>query len=310
MSVALITGAGGFLGNAIARTFADRQWTVVGLGRTNKRSRHSAEHHRMTLPDPRLGMLLRHCRPDVVVHCAGCTSVPESFHKPERDFSAGPPVMFELLDHVRRASPQARVVFLSSAAVYGNPRSLPIREQHLPRPVSPYGFHKRMCEVLCEQFTRCFDVATVIARIFSAYGPGLHRQVIWDICEKALGGREVVLQGTGEETRDFIHVDDAAEAVFLLATTRRCAGKTYNLASGAEMKIADLAAKIVGQVAPGTPVHFAGNSPPGMPRRWRADVRRLEALGFRATTDIDGLLGDTVAHHQREIAARCLRKSA
>lgn len=310
MNSVLVTGAGGFLGRAVGRRFASEHWSVFGLGATvDATMRWNAFHH-MTLPDVRFADVLKTLRPDVLVHCAGRASVPESFGDPRGDFDSSPLVLFEVLDQVRRLSPQTRVIFLSSAAVYGNPCSLPIDENHVCAPMSPYGFHKRMCEQLCEEFTRCFDVATASARIFSAYGPGLRRQVVWDVCEKALRDPEVLLQGTGEESRDFIHVDDAAAALYLLATRGECDGGAYNLASGDETRIADLASEIVATVAPGKTVRFSGRAAQGMPQRWRADITRLRGIGFQPACAFRTGLGETLAHHQREIAGRCLKKSA
>lgn len=310
MKSVLITGAGGFLGGAVGRRFAAEHWSVVGLGATVDSTMRWNAFHRMMLPDVRFADVLESVRPDVLMHCAGRASVPESFADPRGDFDSSPLVLFEVLEQIRRSSPHTRVIFLSSAAVYGNPRSLPIDETHACAPVSPYGFHKRMCEELCEEFTRCFGVATASARIFSAYGSGLHRQVVWDICEKALRDREVLLQGTGEESRDFIHVDDAAAALFLLATQGECVGGAYNVASGIETRIADLAAEVVSNVAPGKKVRFSGSIPQGMPQRWRADITRLRAIGFQPARAFRAGLGETLAHHQREIAGRCLKKSA
>lgn len=310
MTSVLVTGAGGFLGRAVGRRFLQAGWTAVGLGSTRDHATRWHTFHRMTLPDPVLADVLRRHRPDVLVHCAGRASVPASLAEPGRDFDAGPLVLFDVCEHLRRSSPRTRLIFLSSAAVYGDPRSLPIDEAHEARPVSPYGFHKKMCELVCTEFARCYGLPTAVARIFSAYGPGLHRQVVWDTCTRAVQEAEVLLHGTGAETRDFIHVDDAAAAIHLMATRADCTGEAYNLASGVETSIADLAAEVVARVAPGKPIRFSGLGQPGMPLRWRANVARLRGIGFQPARDLHDGLGDTIAHHQREIAARCLKQSA
>jgi UDP-glucose 4-epimerase len=81
-------------------------------------------------------------------------------------------------------------LLLSSAAVYGNPQTLPVGEDQPVAPLSPYGFHKRQAELLVEEFARIYGLKGAVARIFSAYGPGLRRQVIWDICDRLLAGSD------------------------------------------------------------------------------------------------------------------------
>lgn len=310
MRSVLVTGAAGFLGRAVCRRFALEGWTVSGLGSAGDRPPGCQAYHRMALPDSRCGVLIASLQPAVIVHCAGRASVPESFHDPGRDFAASAGVVFALLDEVRLHSPGSKLLLLSSAAVYGDPRRLPIDEAHEPSPVSPYGFHKRICEELAAEFTRCFGLRTAIARIFSAYGPGLRRQVVWDLCERVIADGPLLLQGTGAETRDFIHADDVAAALFLIATRADCGGEAYNLASGEETSIADVAAAVVERLAPGTPVRFSGVLPPGVPSRWRADVTRLKTLGFHPERDLQRGLAETLDWNRRELATRCLKKSA
>src|SRR5438552_189686 len=85
--------------------------------------------------------------------------------------------------------------------------------RYVARRLSPYGYHKRQAELICEEFSRVYALPTAVARIFSAYGPGLRRQVVWDICEKALATGKLELRGTGAESRDFIHAADIARGL-------------------------------------------------------------------------------------------------
>ena len=121
------------------------------------------------------------------------------------------------------------------------PCRCPVSETHKPAPLSPYGYHKLQCELLCEEFARLFALPTATARIFSAYGPGLRRQVVWDIFERVLTTGALVLHGTGAESRDFIHATDIARALVRLADMAPCQGEVYNVASGEEVTIAGLA---------------------------------------------------------------------
>src|SRR5262249_51606749 len=123
-----------------------------------------------------------------------------------------------------------------------------------------------------------------------AYGRGLRRQVVWDVCDKLLRAPTPVLQGTGDETRDFIHGRDVAQAAECLASRAPLHGECYNVASGRETSIAELSSHLIGSLEKERRVCFSGDLPRGTPARWRADINRLEALGFRQQVSLlDGL---------------------
>jgi UDP-glucose 4-epimerase len=185
------------------------------------------------------------------------------------------------LNALRQNNPKSRFILLSSAAVYGNPQRLPITEEHPPNPISPYGFHKWMSELLCKEFYQVYRIPSASVRIFSAYGPGLRRQVIWDLCHKALTQPELRLQGTGQESRDFIHAAEVARAIYLLAGRALCQAEIYNLASGIETKIDTLAKMILNVLEVDIPISFDGIVPTGNPMNWRADLSCLSQLGFQ-----------------------------
>ena len=279
----LITGVAGFLGRYAAREFSRAGWRVGGLdvvAPENAALAPEVTYHRAPLPGAALEEILRREQPDACVHCAGRASVALSMDDPSADFHDNTVLTFELLDALRRLAPRCRAIFLSSAAVYGDPATLPVREEHSIAPLSPYGFHKRQCELVCEEFSRVFALPTLSVRIFSAYGPGLRRQVVWDICQKAMGGARLELRGTGGESRDFIHAADVARALVLLAENAPAQGEINNLATGVETTIAELARLILGVLeSPGSPA-FDGINPSGNPLRWQADISRIAALGF------------------------------
>ena len=186
MKKILITGAAGFIGRALARHFTKQQYKVYGIDRIPSENAPLADlmgYEQIELPNPHLIKLLANWQPDVLIHCAGRASVPAAMQDPHADFHDGPVLTFELLDALRQNLPECAFILLSSAAVYGNPSRLPVSEDALLQPVSAYGYHKWQSEMMCAEFANVFGLRTASARVFSAYGPGLRRQVIWDIVQ-------------------------------------------------------------------------------------------------------------------------------
>lgn len=282
---ALVIGAPGFIGRHVCKAFNRAGYSVVGIGIEAPENAPLAlleNYYPLALPTGggELGEVVRKHAPYVCIHCAGRASVPHSMADPLADFRAGVDVTFEILNTLRLHSPGTRLIYLSSAAVYGNPSSLPVAETAPLRPISPYGFHKRICEELCAEFTQVYGVPTAVVRIFSAYGPGLRRQVVWDLCGKMLNNETVRLQGTGQESRDFIHVHDVARAMLWLAERAAFQAEVYNLASGRETRISELAELLRQEIGSELVIEYDGIVPAGIPQNWRADVSRLAVLGF------------------------------
>ncbi len=284
MPVLMVIGAAGFLGRYVTRHFHDLGWKVWGLDVASPENAPQgllAAYRQVHLPDPGMQDTLAQARPELCVHCAGRASVGLSVSEPASDYYDGPLLTFELLNSLRLAAPQCAFIQMSSAAVYGNPRSLPVGEDQPAAPLSPYGYHKWQSELLCQEFAHIYGLRTASLRIFSAYGPGLRRQVMWDICQKALAANELVLQGTGRESRDFVHAHDIAWAVEVVFKSAALSGEFYNLAYGREVFIEDLARLILDALGIDRPLHFSGSLPPGTPTNWCADITRLQALGFQ-----------------------------
>lgn len=290
MKSVLVIGVSGFIGRYIARYFSEQGWSVIGIDNSppeNAPLANLAKYYRLHLPDAELSKVLQENLPNLCIHSAGRASVGQSISDPRADFQSGTVLTFEILNSLRLYSPDCRFIFLSSAAVYGNPESLPIKENHSLAPISPYGFHKRQCEQLCLEFTKVYDIRTAIVRIFSAYGPGLRRQVLWDICQKAITQDSLQLQGTGEESRDFIHALDIAKALLVVAQSAPMEADIYNLASGREVAIAQLANLVLAALEYKHAPLFDGILPTGTPYNWQADITKLKALGYDPSVPLE-----------------------
>jgi len=299
----LITGVAGFIGRYAARHFSEQGWSVIGVDQAPPEKgllQNLSAYHCLQLPGKELTGLLQRHLPHVCIHCAGPASVGMSMADPSTDFYGSTVLTFEILNTLRLHGPSCRFILISSAAVYGNPHSLPVREDQPLAPLSPYGFHKWQCERLCQEFTQVYGLPTASVRIFSAYGPGLRRQVLWDICRKTLTDDVVTLQGTGKESRDFIHILDIVKALSVVSMKASMKGEAYNLGSGWEVTIGRLADMVVKILNPAKIPQFDGIVPPGTPRNWRADISKLRDLGFTPTVSLEHGVGGVVAWCQSQ----------
>jgi len=285
-----VTGINGFLGRHIAEEFRRAGYEVSGVDvvpSDDASFRTGETYRRMELPDKALGELLGEIAPDICVHCAGGASVAGSIRDPAADFKSSVVVTEQLLGALRKSAPQCRAIFLSSAAVYGQPTQWPVTEDDPIRPLSPYGYHKRICELLFEQAAQIDGLPTASLRIFSAYGPGLGRQVLWEMADQLVGGKPLELRGTGDETRDFIHAADVARAARVIAEKAPAAGEVYNVATETETSIREAAGMICSHFPGASAPQFRGQPIKGDPQRWRADCSRLRALGFSPTLTLE-----------------------
>ena len=150
-----------------------------------------------------------------------------------------------LLERLRTSAPAARLVIASSAAVYGDSHSGPIGEDAWFAPASPYGTHKAMIELLAHCYARDFGLSVAVVRLFSVYGPGLRKQLVWELVNRLLRGEKTLtLGGTGEELRDFLHIGDAAAMLLDAAALAGRPAAVFNGCTGRATRIADLAAML------------------------------------------------------------------
>ncbi len=297
MKTILITGVAGFLGSHIARVFASQGMAVVGIDSAHEEGAPVSMlsgYLQCRLPDSRVRSFLSESRPDFCIHCAGRASVPFSIREPLADFVGNVAVFADFLAMLAAEVPKCRVIHLSSAAVYGQPQLLPVTETAELRPLSPYGFHKKMAEDLCSEYAGIYGLATANLRVFSAYGAGLRRQVLWDICSKLLSTGEIVLQGDGSESRDFIHAKDVARAALVVLERGAMRGESYNVASGLQTTIIELADELMESLKIHREIIWSGSLPEGTPSRWRADISRVCSIGFAPQISLQQGISDYV----------------
>ena len=181
------------------------------------------------------------------------------------------------------SAPDVRIVSVSSAAVYGAGHAGPIGESTVISPFSPYGAHKAMMESLCRSYAENFGLHLVIVRLFSVYGAGLEKQLIWDLCCKlaVAGNNQVVLGGTGRELRDWLHVSDAAALLWLARARCDQTCTIVNGATGIATPIREVAEMVCEAWGGEASVKFSGIARKGDPLSLAADCARAIQLGFK-----------------------------
>lgn len=286
----LVLGASGFIGTYICDALLAGGHTVFGLDiQVNERrpSENRYRHFASPISADLLQLVLTQNKVDVLVYAAGRASVAASFKSPATDFQENVLTFLEVMDAVRQYSPSTFVVFLSSAAVYGDPMKLPVLETDATNPISPYGFHKLQAEKIADEFRTCFGIHSTVLRVFSCYGEGQRKLLFWDLCERAMGTNELLLKGRGNESRDFIHVTDLANFVLTLIAHKHIAAHVYNVAGGRESSIADVAGLLVKALGVDTRISFEGKANEGNPDNWKADISEMTKLGFTPKMDME-----------------------
>jgi UDP-glucose 4-epimerase len=280
----LITGSNGFVGGSVGRWAAHAGHEVLGVARASQPAlAWPGAYMQADALTSDLVEVVSAFAPDVVLHGAGTASVGASLKTPLDDLRASVLTWANTLDSVRRSGLRPVLLFPSSAAVYGNTTELPLREEFSPQPISPYGFHKAMCEQLAREYAECFDLRVVVCRLFSLFGPRQRRLLVWELYRQCVSATETIwLEGTGAETRDYLHIDDVAAALIALASAQMQTGAVpsclfVNVASGTETSVLELARFVRDQVAPDKEIRCRGLVRRGDPPAWRASIEALRA---------------------------------
>lgn len=282
----LVIGSKGFLGKAVVQELQQQAFTVFEADIVN--DYNNSTYFQVDVTNADFRSILRDHQFGWIVNCAGAASVPDSFTNPHRDFSLNVNLVSLMLNAIREENPDCKFLQFSSAAVYGNPIKLPIQETDATAPLSPYGFHKLQAEKLCEMYYQQFGIHSKVIRIFSAFGPGLEKQLLWDIFKKTRNEQSVALFGTGNESRDFIYSVDVAKAVAAILKQNDQGFTIYNLASGVQTTVQQAAQNLLSALDCLKVLTFNGKNRTGDPLNWQADISKITAeTGFKPTYNFE-----------------------
>lgn len=310
MKTILITGAHGFIGRHLSRHLGSLGAVkIIGLGHGTYSESELASWRLVASVngDVSFSNLNRianeYGKPEEIYHLAGGSSVGPSLRIPEEDFKRTVASTCELLDWVRLNTLDTPVVIASSAAIYGAGHSGPIIENAATAPFSPYGYHKRMAELLCESYSRNFGLKTRVIRLFSVYGPELRKQLIWDTCRRlSESTKPLEMNGTGYEKRDWLHISDCV-AMLSRAATLDELHTTVNGGTGKATTVAEIVTEL-GRLWDDRPSPvFNGISRTGDPTDLIADTTYALQLGMKPNKGWKTGMAEYVEWFRKAVAA-------
>ncbi len=292
----LVTGGAGFIGSHLVEALVARGHPVRVLDNfsTGRWENLSAVRDRVEvvegdIRDPRAVRRAMN-GVEVVAHLAAIVSVERSLQDPQETTEVNTGGTLHLLEAARRARVQ-RFLFASSAAIYGDHSQLPLREELPPHPLSPYAASKVAGEALCQSYRAAYGLSTVVLRFFNIYGPRQDPQspysgVISIFVGRMRQGLPPVIYGDGQQTRDFVYVEDVVAALIRAGEQDGADGTVLNVARGEETSVLRLVALL--NQALGThlePVFAPARA--GEVRRSAGDPRRAQAvLGWQPTVGL------------------------
>jgi nucleoside-diphosphate-sugar epimerase len=303
--LALVTGGAGFIGGHLVEGLLAAGWSVRVIDDLSTGSERNLaqtlDRIGFTRGDIRDADVLKRVMDgvEVVFHQAAMASVPRSIAMPVLSNSINVDGTLLVLETARQCGVR-RVVYAASSAVYGNSEVLPKVETLPPTPLSPYALQKYVGEEYCRLYSELCGLETVSLRYFNIFGPRQdprsdYAAVIPCFVTAALEGRRPVIYGDGEQTRDFIYVENAVQANLLAADAQRASGRVINIAAGRRTSLNDLWQGIREIVGSDLEAQYTAPRE-GDVRDSHADLTLAsDLLGYTPHIDLDLGLGRTIA---------------
>ena len=293
----LITGAAGFLGSALANRLAREGHQVRAIDDLSTGDPQALSPDvlftRGDVNDrPKLWTLLQEV--DCVYHLAARVLVAESILYPREYNAANVGGTVSLMEAMRDVG-VGRVVLISSGAVYGDHAVQPLREDSSPDPHSPYAVSKLAAEFYVRTIGDLWGIETVSLRVFNAYGPGQHLPashppVIPNFLRQAVRNGTLVVHGDGNQTRDYVFVDDVVNAMVSAATAPTVDRSVINVGSGTETSLRELVNLVLKVAKSNAEVIYSPRTDPGVSRMCADLSLAREKLGYQPRTSLaDGL---------------------
>jgi UDP-glucose 4-epimerase len=306
MAKIIVTGGAGFIGSHIVDRLkpGNEVHVIDDLSSGSKKNLPDGVMlHELDIRSEQAADLVAQLMPDVLVHAAAQISVRISMDRPSVDTDINVTGLINLLTPLCHNTNQTHVVFLSSGgACYGEQEVYPAPESHPIRPESVYGLSKRVGEMYLEFWSRVWGVTSTSLRLSNVYGPRQNPHgeagVVAIFCERLLAGKDIVVNGTGEQTRDFVFVGDVADAVHR-SVQKRAVGE-FNIGTSRETSIISLATELRDRVCPKAKIEFPPPKPGEQMRSVIDNALAAMVLGWKPTVDMSAGLEQTLAWYRQK----------
>ena len=251
METILIAGGKGTIGSSLAKHLKKNNFRIIGIGTNNSKQSNNDEDVYFDIwlnGNVRLNLLEKiKEKIDIIINCTGSGTVGYSNKYPEDSFIKSIESTNALLEYSQKYQSDVINIFLSSAAVYGNKKLFQEDNPNLIEPISRYGLHKVISENIYSRFSKMYNLKVLILRLFSIYGIGFKKQLLWDASNKfkSCTSNQIEFWGTGQERRDWLNIKDFEILVEKMINSKKDLFKkdlidTFNCGSGTTLSVKDI----------------------------------------------------------------------
>lgn len=299
----LVLGGKGFIGSHLVNILNEKKYEVTILSQSSKYTQASEDFIQMNYSEENFLDLLSKREFDVIHFLSGNSYPSFSFDNPYLDLDQTIRPLVSLLEALRKVKYKGSIWFASSVAVYGENCNDPLSEDEDCLPLSSYGVAKLAGEEYLKMYNRVFGLKTGAYRIFSTYGPGLKRQVVYDLVKKCIvDNNKVNVIGCGKEARDLSYVVDQAKAIDFLAETVNPQGNVFNIGSGEVQSVDQIIQEVSGYLSINPKIVYSSERRKYDGNVWRADTTALRSLGFEYKVSFENGLKSIIKEVLNELS--------
>ncbi len=310
MSKILITGGAGFIGSTLASNLCKSNEIVIvdDLSMGSKSNLPQTDNitfiEGCVTDNDLMNQVLSENKFDYIYHLAAIASVADSVERPLETHKINFDSVFNLLELTKKyQSDIKRLVFASSAAVYGDEPTLPKAEESVIKPLTPYAIDKFAAEKYVLAYSNLYNVPTSAVRFFNVYGPKQNPSspysgvisIILDRLKRKQAGEDCsfTMFGSGEQSRDFVYIEDVLLALRLVATSKESIGEVYNVATGVETTLNELVKILSELLAIDLPIDYQ-ETREGDIEHSLANIHKIKGLGYNPEYSVRTGLTDCI----------------
>ena len=285
----LVTGGNGYIGSHLIGYYQNGDYEIHSLD-LSKISKNAVDKYSCLDITNKNGLKRIKDTYDIIFHCAGSASVPSSVENPQKDFMINAYGTLNMLEFARKSN-SGTFILLSTVTVFDTNNRLPLTEQSLRKPTSPYGAAKLAAESYCQCYYRTYGLDTRIARIFNIYGPKLKRLFVYDMIQKIkFNNHKIIFKGSGKQIRDYLYISDVIQALNVIAKEGKV-GEDYNVCSGEKITLLEINSILLELLNKShLQIELDGKTGAGDIEKWFGIPEKLERIGFKKKMDlIEGL---------------------